>query len=262
MYHGKPNWFELATAPGRLAQAGAFYAKVFGWQIADAGMQGFTYHLARHGGDMVAGLMELMPQMADIPPNWLIYFDVDDADAAAAKVQSLGGKVFREPADIPGTGRFAVLADPQGAAFGILQPAPMDPEPAVESGAWNQRKESHGNWTELMSTDPGAGFDFYSELFGWTKSDAVDMGEMGTYQLFAWQGAQIGGMMGLGNAPVPCWLPYFGVNGVTEAMDRIKQGGGEVMHGPIEVPGPAYIAVARDPQGAHFAIVGPKDHAA
>lgn len=258
MYHGKPNWFELATPQGALANTEDFYAKVFGWQIADAGMDGFSYHLASHGGDMVAGLFEPPEAM---PSFWLVYFDVDDADAAAAKIKTLGGKIFREPADIPGTGRFAVVTDPQGAAFGILQPAPMDPQPPVETGAWNQQKESHGNWVELMSTDPAAGLDFYAELFGWAKSDAMDMGEMGTYQLFTWQGAQIGGMMGLGNAPMPCWLAYFGVNGVTEAMERIKDGGGAIMHGPVEVPGPAYIAVAHDPNGAYFAIVGPKEHA-
>lgn len=262
MYHGKPNWFELTTVGGHLADADAFYAKVFGWQITDAGMAGFTYHLASHGGDMVAGLFETPPDATDMPPCWTIYFDVDDADAAAAKVRNLGGKVYREPADIPGTGRFAVLADPQGAVFGILQPLPMNPEPPAGSGAWNQHKESHGNWVELMSLDPEAGFEFYAELFGWTKSDTMDMGDMGSYQLFAYQGTQIGGMMGLGNAPVPCWLPYFGVNGVTAAMDRIKGAGGAVMHGPIEVPGSAFIAVATDPQGAHFAIVGPRDHAA
>ncbi|SMO95183.1 VOC family protein [Paracoccus laeviglucosivorans] len=260
MYHGKPNWFELSTARGALADAEGFYGKVLGWAVVDGGMEGFTYHLASHDGEMIAGLMELLPQMEGIPPNWLIYFDVDDLDAAVAKIQTLGGKVHRDPAEIPGTGRFAIVADPQGAVLGLLEPAPMDPQPPVESGAFNQRKESHGNWIELMSTDPAAGFDFYSELFGWTKSDAVDMGEMGTYQVFAWQGTQIGGMMGLGMSPVSCWLPYFGVNGVTEAIERIKAAGGEILHGPVEVPGPAYIAFARDPQGAHFSVVGPKEH--
>ncbi len=260
MYHGKPCWFELSTAQGALADAETFYGKVLGWTTADAGMPGFDYHLASHGGDMIAGLAEAPPDAADMPPNWMIYFDVDDADAAAVKVKALGGQVFREPADIPGTGRYAVLSDPQGAVFGVLQPAPMDPQPPVESGAWNQQKESHGNWVELMSTDPAAGFEFYSELLGWTKGDAMDMGPMGTYQLFRWQGGDIGGMMGLGNAPVPCWLPYFGVNGVTPAMDRIREGGGEILHGPVEVPGGAFIAFARDPQGAHFSIVGPIDH--
>ncbi|GLK63137.1 VOC family protein [Paracoccus kondratievae] len=259
MYHGKPCWFELSTAKGALAEAGAFYGKILGWTTADAGMEGFTYHLASHGGDMVAGLMETPEDCADVPPSWMIYFDVDDADAAVAKIRNLGGSALREPEDIPHTGRFAVVADPQGAVFGILQPLPMDPQPPVEDGAWNQRKEAHGNWVELMSTDPVAGFGFYSELFGWTKSTAMDMGEMGTYQLFSWQGAEIGGMMGLGNSPVPCWLPYFGVNGVAAALDRIRDGGGEVVHGPIEVPGPAFIAVARDPQGVYFALVGPKE---
>lgn len=259
MYHGKPNWFELDTARGALSGASGFYTRVLGWQIADAGMPGFTYLLASHGGDMVAGLMEPPEGCPDMPPAWMIYLDVDDCDAAVEKTRLLGGKVWKEPADIPGTGRFAVLADPQGAVFGILQPAPMDPQPPVESGAWNQRKESHGNWIELMSSDPVAGFDFYAELFGWTKSRAVDMGEMGQYQLFAYDGADIGGMMSLGQAPVPCWLPYFGVNGVEAAMARISDAGGTVMHGPQEVPGGAFIAVARDPQGAHFAIVGPKE---
>lgn len=259
MFHGKPCWFELDTARGALDAARDFYGKVFGWSVADAGMPGMTYLLASHGGDMVAGMMEIPPEAAGMPPNWMSYLDVDDADAAATKTASLGGQVLHGPADIPGTGRFAVLADPQGAVFGVLQPLPMDPQPPVDSGAWNQQKESHGNWIELMSTDPDAGFDFYSELFGWTKGTAIPMGEMGSYQLFAWNGSDIGGMMGLGNAPVPCWLPYFGVNGVEAAMQRIQDAGGSVLHGPMEVPGPAFIAVARDPQGAHFAIVGPKE---
>ena len=259
MYHGKPCWFELSTARGTLSDADTFYQKVFGWQVADAGMADFTYHLASHGGDMIAGLMEMPPDCADVPPFWMVYFDVDDADAAAHKVTVLGGKVFREPADIPGTGRFAILTDPQGATFGVLEPKPMDPQPPVESGAWNQQKESHGNWIELMSTDPAAALDFYAELFGWTKSSAVDMDEMGTYQLFAWHGADIGGMMGLGGSPVPCWLPYFGVNGVDAAIERIRAAGGEILHGPVEVPGSAFIAFARDAQGAHFSVVGPKE---
>ena len=259
MFHGKPCWFELDTTPGALPAASAFYGKVFGWSVSDAGMPGFTYLLASHGGDMVAGLMQIPAEAQGMPPNWMIYLDVDDCDAAAEKVALLGGAVHKPPADIPGTGRFAVVADPQGAVFGILQPRPMDPQPPVEVGAWNQRKESHGNWIELMSTDPAAGFEFYAELFGWTKGSAVDMGEMGTYQLFAWNGSDIGGMMGLGQAPMPCWLAYFGVNGVDAALERIRDGGGAVVSGPHEVPGGAFIAVARDPQGAHFAVVGPQD---
>ena len=91
------------------------------------------------------------------------------------------------------------------------------------------------------------------------KSQAVEMGEMGTYQVFSHDGTDIGGMMGLGNSPVPAWLPYFGANGIDAAIARITKAGGKIAHGPTEVPGGAFIAVAQDPQGAWFAVVGPKD---
>ena len=109
----------------------------------------------------------------------------------------------------------------------------------------------------------------YGEVLGWKVEDsgmegfdyhlAKTEGEMGTYQLFCHKGTEIGGMMGLGEAPVPNWQPYFGVNGdVSEKVEAIKAAGGTVHHGSVEVPGPAYIAVAQDPQGAWFAVVGAK----
>ncbi|MAN56462.1 MAG: VOC family protein [Paracoccus sp. (in: a-proteobacteria)] len=259
-FHGKPCWYELTTSKGNLAAAGDFYGAVLGWSIRDAGMDDFSYHLASAGDDRVAGLMEMPPDVSQMPPNWLIYFAVEDADGAAADIIAAGGRIFREPADIPGTGRFAIASDPQGAAFGILQPLPME-DGAQGGQAFDQSKAGHGNWNELMSTDPKAGFAFYSALLGWSKSRPIDMGEMGTYQLFSHDGTDIGGMMGMGNAPVPAWLPYFGTDGVTQAMVRIEAGGGAVIHGPQEVPGGAFIAIARDPQGAHFAVVGPRQAA-
>ncbi|PWL18415.1 glyoxalase/bleomycin resistance/extradiol dioxygenase family protein [Falsochrobactrum shanghaiense] len=260
-YQGNPCWYELGT--GNLAGACDFYAKIFGWQIMDSGMEGFEYRLARSEGDMVAGMMSNAAQEGNPPPHWLIYFAVDDCDKSVAAIKAAGGKIFREPADIPGTGRFAVVADPQGAAFGLLQPDMSRMSDADRTraeageGAFNQQKAGHGNWNELMSSDPDAGFDFYAGLFGWTKGEAMPMGEMGVYQLFRHKGTDIGGMMGLGDAPVPAWLPYFGVDGaVSGVVETIGSAGGKVHYGPIEVPGPAFIAVAQDPQGAWFAVVG------
>lgn len=265
-YHGNPCWYELATSTGNLETAEAFYGKILGWQIEDSGMAGFDYHLARSGDDMVAGLMVMPEDVAEMPPFWMIYFAVDDADRFVADAKKAGASVHRDPADIPETGRFAVLADPQGAAFGILQADMSSMSDAdiakaeAGGGAFDQSKPGHGNWNELMSTDPAAGFAFYSGLFGWTRGDAIDMGEMGEYQLFRHKDVDIGGMMGLGDAPVPNWLPYFGVDGrVSDSINAIKTAGGTVHHGPVEVPGDAFIAVAQDPQGAWFAIVGPKE---
>ena len=85
----------------------------------------------------------------------------------------------------------------------------------------------------------------------------MPMGEAGDYQIFERNGTQIGGMMALGDSPVPNWLPYFGADGkVSAAIERINALGGHVHEGPMEVPGPAWIAVGHDPQGAWFAVVG------
>lgn len=253
-----PCWFELGT--NDQDGAAAFYGKVLGWEVGDSQMPDFDYRLAKAGGAMVAGMMPLDDQPPGTPPNWLIYFAADSADDAARVVAEQGGRVLKGPADIPGTGRFAVLADPQGAVFGILQPAPMEAEP--DSHAFDQIREGHGNWIELMTPDQDAALDFYSGLLGWTKSTPVDMGEHGTYQLFARDGADIGGMMAQGQSPMPAWFPYFGVNGIEEAMARAREGGGTIIHGPQEVPGGAFIAWIADPQGAVFAVVGPRSRAA
>ena len=259
-YHGRPCWYELGTSD--LDAAAGFYGRILKWNIVDSGMDGFDYRLARSDDDMVAGMMSNAGQQDDPPPNWLIYFAVDDCDATAAKASAAGGRVLRQPQDIPGTGRYAVVADPQGAVFGLLQPdmsgmSEAERARADEGGAFNQSKAGHGNWNELMTSDPEAGFTFYSGLFGWTKGEAMNMGDMGVYQLVRRDGVDIGAVMGLGDAPQPAWLPYFGVDdAVTQCGEAIAAAGGRVHHGPVEVPGPAYIAVAQDPQGAWFAVVG------
>ncbi len=253
-YQGIPCWYELGT--NDLDRAGEFYREVLGWNVTDSGMEGMTYHLAAAAdGVMVAGMMSTAEQEGPPPPNWLIYFGCDDCDATVADITAAGGQTYVEATDIPGTGRFAVCADPQGAVFGILQPAPMDTEPA--GGAFDQSAVGHGNWHELMSSDPEAAFSFYADRFGWTKGETLDMGEMGTYQLVQDRGRDIGGIMGLGDAPMPVWLPYFGTPGVEAAIERIQSAGGTLVHGPMEVPGGAFIAVAQDSQGAWFAVVGP-----
>ncbi|MFD1883164.1 VOC family protein [Paracoccus pacificus] len=258
-FQGRPCWYELTS--GTPPAEAEFYGKVLGWTTQDAGQPGNDYLLAKSGDEMVAGLAL---SAGSEPAHWLIYFAVDDCDATVQAILKAGGEVPVDPKDIPGTGRYAIVADPQGARFGILQPdmsqmSDAQKAKAEQTGAFDQKKPGHGNWNELMTSDPAAGFAFYSALFGWTKSRAVDMGAMGTYQLFAHQGTDIGAMMGLGDAPSPVWLPYFGTNGVDAAIQRITNAGGSIIDGPQEVPGGAFIAIARDPVGAHFAVVGPKE---
>lgn len=249
--HGLPCWYELSTTAPDGAQA--FYGPLLGWTWTSADMAGMDYRLASIGGTMVAGMMK-----ADTgqPTGWTIYFAVSSADDTAAKAASLGATVVVPPTDIPNTGRFSILIDPQGAGFGILQPLPM-PD-GSGGGAFDQQKTGHGNWHELMTSDPKAAQTFYATLFGFTATRSMDMGAMGSYDIFAHNGTDIGGMMGQPpNVPRPMWLPYFGTDSAAAAAATITAHKGNIIHGPAEVPGGAMIVTATDPQGVMFAVVGP-----
>lgn len=264
-YLGNPCWYELTTNKGNLKPAEGFYSGILGWSFQDSGMEAFDYHLAQSEGDMLAGLMEMPDDVADMAPFWMTYFAVDGADAFVTQAKALGAKLHRASDDVPGTGRFALLADPQGASFGIMQPDMSQTSDADIAkaergeGAFHPTQPGRCNWNELMTTDPDAAFIFYARLLDWTKGETIDMGKMGTYQLFRRDGTDIGGMMGLDDAPTSNWLPYFGVLGrVCDSIDAINTAGGRVHYGPVEVPGGMYIAVAQDPQGAWFAVTGGK----
>lgn len=259
---GQPCWYELTTTD--LAGAAAFYRDILGWQIRDSGHAAFIYHLASTGGGMVAGLIA-DDAASGAPPNWLIYYAADDCDQSVAQAVAAGAMIIVPPSNVAGTGRFAVLRDPQGAAFGLLQPdmtgmSEADKARAASGkGAFDPAQAGHVQWNELMSADPSAGFDFYAGLFGWSKGETMPMGEMGTYQLVRHQDRDIGAMMPLGDAPFSTWLPYFGVaESIGKVVARITAAGGHLQHGPSEVPGAMWIAVATDPQGAWFAVLGPK----
>ncbi len=252
---GRPCWYELATTD--IEAAAAFYGSVLGWSFEDSGMPGMSYTLARAAdGALVAGITTA-EEAGSPPPSWLTYFGCDHCDATVSEITAAGGRTLVEPTDVPGTGRFAVCADPQGAVFGVLQPEPMEQDDPGAS-AFDQDLPGHGNWHELMTVDISAAIAFYSGLFAWSRGETMDMGESGPYQIVERLGRQIGAVMGVGDAPVPAWLIYFGVTDLTAGVDRITAAGGSVQHGPIEVPGGVYIAVARDPQGGWFAIVGPQ----
>ena len=253
--HGRFIWYELITPDPDAAER--FYGEVVGWHYDHMSGGGMSYTVAKANGDGLGGIMQI-PEEAKamgVPPNWSGYICVDDCDAAAAKIKSLGGQVIRAPDDIPDIGRFAVVADPHGAVFEIMKPLPMDPpRPHAPQGT-----EGHTAWHELYAGDLEAEFKFYEAMFGWRKAETHDMGPMGTYQLFANQDGVIGGMMAKpANVPRPGWLYYTQVGQIDAAADRIRHAGGKIANGPMEVPGGAWIIQGVDPQGAMFAVVGRK----
>lgn len=250
-------WYDLMTSDPKAA--GDFYRSVVGWGTEEAGVDGSSYTLlkiAEGKGMGVAGLMSIPPDAKSrgAQPGWNGYVYVDDVDAMTGRVVEAGGSQVHEPTDIPTIGRFSVVADPQGAMFSLFKPGPregsVDWPPPMTPGTVG--------WHELHAADGATAFDFYGNVFGWKKDQAMDMGPMGTYQLFATHDLAVGGMMTDSRAPRPYWLYYVAVDAIDAAVERVKAGGGEVLNGPMEVPGGAWVIQGRDPQGAFFALVAPK----
>jgi uncharacterized protein len=249
---GRFVWYELMTTDTQAAKG--FYTKVVGWGAQDASMPGMSYTMFTAGETPVSGLMNLPDdaKKAGAPPSWIGYVGVADVDASVKKVERLGGSVHVPPRDIPNIGRFAAVADPQGAALALFKGAnPDSTSPAAPS------TPGHGGWHELLAGDWEKALPFYSELFGWQKAEAIDMGAMGKYQMFSVGGQPIGGMFNKpAMVPVPFWLYYFNVAGIDAAAERVKAGGGKITNGPMEVPGGNWIVQGTDQQGASFALVG------
>ena len=117
----EPKTTELITRDPKAAES--FYKQLFGWSSKVGTDGGVEYRELGNAGRQQAGIMALRPEMGNMPPAWTPYFGVENCDAAAAKATQLGGRVYVQPTDIPKVGRFAVLADPQGAVFDVYQPA-------------------------------------------------------------------------------------------------------------------------------------------
>ena len=245
-------WYELMTTEPKSAEA--FYASVAGWRAADAGMAQ-PYTILSAGEAPVGGLMALPDEVkaAGGRPGWIGYVGVPDVDAYAARVAQRGGALHRPAADIPGVGRFAVVADPFGAAFCLFK-GNSTPPPSLAPG-----HPGSVGWHELQPGDGQAAFAFYADMFGWAKAEAMDMGANGVYQIFSIDGVPSGGIMNrMPEVPASFWLYYINVAAIDAAVTRVNQGGGKVINGPMEVPGGSWIVQCLDPQGAMFALVGPK----
>ena len=245
---GRPLWYELMTTDTQAAEK--FYKAVVGWSAAPFAGSPQPYTVFSRAGDVqVAGLMTT-PEGMNAPPFWAMYVGVPNLDKAAADIKARGGSECSPIIDVPTIGRMQMVADPQGAAFYIYEPA-REPRPELPP------EVGEGSWHELMTTDAPAALKFYTELFGWQPSETMDMGEMGKYYMFNRAHGMIGGMMNkspeMAEVP-PNWGIYFLVSDMPSAVERIKANGGQILNGPMEVPGGDWIVNAMDPQGAAFSL--------
>jgi len=239
---GRFVWHELMTPDTSAAHS--FYSKTLGWKT-QASDQVPDYSMFVAGNGPLGGSVAL-PAGA---PHWLAYVGTPDIEASVEQAQELGAKLVKEVEEIPGMGKYAVLNDPQGATFALYSSAD-------DAGREKPPKRGEFSWHELMTTDAKAALEFYSELFGWEKRNAHDMGPMGFYYLFGRNGQEIGGIF---DKPAdvpggPAWLAYVRVKDVNQTVKKVKSAGGTLTNGPMEVPGGDWIAQFVDPHGAAFAV--------
>jgi predicted enzyme related to lactoylglutathione lyase len=243
-------WCELLTTD--TAAAESFYKKVVGWTAKPFGPDGSYTVLNNSSGSGVGGMMKLPDQAKQMgaPPHWMMYIGTPDVDGMAMRIVQLGGRVHKQPEDIPTVGRFAVVQDPTGASFAIFTPKPPAGSPEPKKGPIGDF-----SWFELYTPNPEGAWKFYQALFGWEKTSAMDMGEMGVYQMFG-RGGGIpnGGIMKPPPGAPPAWMPYAMVKDAKAAAATATANGGKIVNGPMEVPGGDWIATGMDPQGAMFSV--------
>lgn len=255
-------WYELMTPDP--AGAARFYGAVVGWTIAatrDPAAGDVDYRMiGRSDGGNAGGILALNADMlaGGARPAWLGYIHTPDVDAAIAAITADGGAVHMPATDLP-VGRIAMVSDPQGAAFYIMDPVPPPGMAGMESDVFSVDQPQRVRWNELSTSDPDAAITFYTRHFGWGQEGAMDMGDMGTYRFLQRGDVGIGAVMPLmPGMPAPMWSFYIGVDDIGRAHAAVTANGGRILTEPMEIPGGEYAMNGVDPQGAAFGLVGPR----
>lgn len=242
-------WINLMTPHAEKAKA--FYTGLFGWTYAEMpGVPGGT--LIKVGGKNAGCIMDL--EASGMPPGIPAIIGamvkVEDAEATAKRVVSMGGKV--EPVlDAMENGKMCECTDPNGAVFWLWQPK--------KQIGFEHDSRAHGGatWFETITTDADRAVRFYVEVFGW-KPDPQPMPGGGTYTVFQLDGVPIAGAMAatpqMGNVP-PHWGVSFAVRNADEAAKRAGELGGTMCMGVHELTGVGRFAGLSSPQGVTFTAI-------
>ncbi len=259
---GRPIWYELMTPDP--AGVAPFYRATLGWDIPDKGVETPSGHpywmIGRPDGGHAGGAILLTEemQMSGGSAAWIPYFHVGDVGAAVAKAQELGASVWLPPMTMD-VGTMAMLGDPQGASFYLMDPVPPPDQPDAQSDVFKPKTPGHAWWNELETSDEPGATAFYRGLFGWGAEQSMPMGERGEYRFVEADGEQIGAINPwMADYMKVGWVPYFGVADIDAARAAAEASGGTIEQDIHEVPGGDFIFMATDPAGALVGIVGPK----
>lgn len=213
--------------------------------------------LMNNVGMPIIGLGEQSPEYADLPLQWMPHIQVADVAASAGRALALGGRELMHQKDDGGQSQWAVLLDPNGAAFGII---PVVASQAIREGTGS---DSVGriSWLDLTVSEASVTRDFYRDVVGWSVQD-VEMEDAGEryadYALCTSDGTAVAGVCharGVNQAIPPVWLICLPVGDLAESLGRVQEGGGEVVEARKGTSGEYVYAVIRDPVGACLALV-------
>jgi predicted enzyme related to lactoylglutathione lyase len=238
---GRFVWHDLMTP--ETSGAHAFYSKALGWKTK-ASQQDPSYSMFATAHGAIGGTA-LLPVGT---PHWRPYIGTSDIEETLQRATALGGSVLTAATPVGGGGQYAVLTDPQGAAFGTYGAA------KDESASDAPPKRGDFSWHELATSDLRAAFEFYAALFGWESLLEHDMGPDGIYLVFGRDGIPQGGMFNKPADTTAAWLGYVRVDDVRKTMRKVSSARGSLINGPMEVPGGDWIAQFIDPYGALFAV--------
>ncbi len=243
---GTPCWVDLGVSD--VDRSGAFYARLFGWDVADPTTSTGGYALCSLEGRTVAGLGQ---RVAGGTSLWSTYLAVDDLDAAVLRAARAGWQVLAPPTDVADLGRVAFGADPTGATYGLWQAGTLvGVERHDEPGALT--------WHELMTRDYPAARAYYQEVHGW-QLDGQGADEASPYGAVRGESGAV--VCGVGSIDGRSdhrtrshWMSYFCVEETDRAAAAVVELGGAVTFEPFDSPF-GRVAVAAGPDGEVFCLI-------
>ena len=235
---GHVVWHDLITP--NLAQSQAFYASVFGWQFQAVND---SYTLASLDGKLIAGMAELDNKQN--ASHWLSLISSKDIAGVSEKTIKAGGKVLVSNTEIKGRGTIAVLEDPQGAVFSLINAVNGDPETQQTDNGWI--------WQEVWSDNPEQSKAFYQSLGNYSaQSKPLNNGN---YSYLALNGTPAIGFVKKPDAEIGnTWVNYIKVADVDATLLKVTAAGGIVLMAPNDKVRSGSVAIIRDPAGAGIVI--------
>jgi predicted enzyme related to lactoylglutathione lyase len=219
--------------------------------------------LMNNRGMPIIGLGARSAEYADLPLQWLPHIQVADVATSVERALDLGGSVIMHGKDDDGRSQWAVLLDPNGAAFGIIPVVAAEAIPSTEGDASSDATASVGfiSWLDLTVSDAPATRDFYRHVVGWSVQD-VDMEDASEryadYNMLRDDGMPAAGVCharGTNLGLPPVWMIYLPVGDLEESLRRVRKGGGKLIQEVMRADGGYAYAVVEDPVGATLALV-------